>query len=84
MNKKISSGCCKLKNSKVLLKNSISDILFGLITKDIKGTIVPIVINSKNEFMKIANIIKINLLFVCLFKYEINSNILIKYLECRI
>ena len=78
INKNNSSGCWKLKNSEVLLNISISDILFGLLIKDIKGTIVPIVINSSNEFMKITNIIKINLLFVCLFKYEINSNILIK------
>ena len=84
INKNNSWVCWKLKKSEVLLNNSISDILFGLLTKDIKGTIVPIVINSKNEFIKITIIIKINFLFVCLFRYEINSNILIKYLECRI
>ena len=77
INRNISSVCWILKNSVVRLTNSISDILFGLLTKDIKGTIVPIVINSKNEFIKITAIIKINFLFVCLFKYEINSNILI-------
>ena len=57
INKKTSSVFCKLKNSEVLLNNSISDILFGLLTKDIKGTIAPIVINSKSEFIKITNII---------------------------
>ena len=62
----------------MLFNNFISETLFGLLTKDIKGTIVPIVINSNNEFITITNIIKINLLFVCLFKYETNSNILIK------
>ena len=73
-----SSVCWKLKKSEILLKNPISDIFFGLLTKDIKGTIVPIVINSKNEFIKRTMIIKKHLFFVRLFKYEINSNILIK------
>ena len=58
--------------------------LYLIFTKDRKGTIAPIVINSNNEFTKITKNIKINFLFVFLFKYEINSNILIKYLGCRI
>ena len=78
INKNNSSVCWKLKKSEVFLNTSISVILSGLLTKDIRGTTVPIVINSKKEFIKIKNIIKINCLFVCLFKYEINSNTLIK------
>ena len=88
INKKTSSVFCKLKNSEVLLNNSISDILFGLLTKDIKGTIAPIVIKSKSEFIKITNIIKTNFFLVCIFKYEVNfstsSNILIKFLDFQI
>ena len=52
-----------------------------LLTKDIKGTITPIVINSNNEFTILIKNIKINFLFVFLFKYEINSNILFKYFK---
>ena len=80
INKNNCSVCWKLKKSDVFLKNSISDILLGLLTRDIRGTTIPMVKNSKKEFIKIINIIKINFLLVCLFKYEINSNILIKYL----
>ena len=83
INKNNSSVCWKFKKSEVFLNTSISETLFGLITKVIRGTTVPIVKNSKNEFIKITNIININCLFVCLFKYEINSNILIKYLGCK-
>ena len=79
------SVCWKLKKSEVFLNNSISYILLGLLTKDIKGTIVPIVKKSKSEFVKITNIIKINFFLVCIFKYETNfntfSNILIKFLD---
>ena len=84
MNKNNSSVCWKLKKSEILLNTATSEILFGLLTKVIRGTTVPIVRNSKNEFIKITNIIKINCFLVCLFKYEINSNILIKYLDYRI
>ena len=68
INKNNSSVCWKLKKSEVLLNTSISEILFGLLTKDISGTTVPIVKNSKKEFIKITKIININCLFVCLFK----------------
>ena len=84
INRNNSWVCWKLKKSEILRNISISEILSGLLTKDIKGTIIPIVINSNNEFTKITNSIKINFLFVVLFKYEINSNILIKYLGCLI
>ena len=75
INKNNFSVCRILKKFEVLLNNSISKILSGLLTKDIKGTIIPIVINSNNEFTKRTNDIKINFLFVLFFKYEINSNI---------
>ena len=63
-------------------------MLFGLLTKDIKGTTAPIVITSKIEFIKITNIIKINFFLVCKFKYETNFNTspnnLIKFLDFQL
>ena len=63
-------------------------MLFGLLTKDIKGTTAPIVIKSKSELIRITNIIKINFFLVCKFKYETNlntsENILIKFLYFQI
>ena len=72
INKNSLSVCWILKKFEVLLNKSTSRILSGLLTKDIKGTIIPIVINSNNEFIKRTNDIKINFLFVRLLKYEIN------------